>query len=677
MKEQVNKEKEFSEEEIRFLPPRDAVRLRTSMYLGSTERSDVMIREIIDNSCDEISEGFGTSILISNNFNGFCFVADDARGLPITMSKDKPGITQAELSISELHSGSKFEAGDSVARVGINGVGSACCCFTSSIYILMSKITEFNYDRSIPPVKELWENAGPRSKKDLFYIIVFEEGLKVYEGAGKLKDLEKKIFKGIKNYVSIPENQSTVVLFKPDPKIWDDCTPEIPMTNLQYFLLIQEKFFKRKVNVVVDGVNLRSTFNPYKFEFTKTIIPKDTSANKQVGLYITFEADPSLGNAQVYGSVNGLDCNQGTHINLGKNLYKEALKTYFGMKHDYLLNGLKMVIIILANEVQYNSQTKENLKQITKVKPDDFADVLKDIQKIFKKNEDYWELHVDKLNQLADSMRSITALEKAQKMIDAASGNSFYRNKANLVEGFADATYKDRWECELYLTEGLSPAGSLKQGRKPYMGHGLKEAILPLKGKILNVSDKSIDQALANKEINTIFSVLGVGIQEKNVTSECKTREEALDALKRYSHFGKVCIATDSDSDGQQITSLILYLFSKYARFLIDLGCVFCSLSPLFEQSGRYFYPNDPIDPNTGFPIGLISNKPFRRWKGLGSIPKDLIYDAFFNPATRRLVQVTPEGIDYAMSLTEDINERKKLLYNAGIITNPYNFNDL
>lgn len=539
--------KEFTEEEIRFLPPRDAVRLRTSMYLGSTEKSDVTIREIIDNSCDEISEGFGDTILISNNFNGFCFVSDNARGIPITMSKDKPNITQAELSVSELHSGSKFEAGNNIARVGINGVGSAACMFTSSIYVLMSKITEFNYDRSIPPVKELWEKAGPRSKKDLFYIVVFEEGLKVYEGAGKLKDLEKMIFKGIKDYTPIPENQSTIVLFKPDPKIWDDCTPEIPMTNLQYFLLIQEKFFKRKVNVVVDGVNLRSTFNPFKFEFVKTIIPKDTSANKQIGLYVTFEIEPNLGNAQVYGSVNGLDCSEGMHINLGKNLYKLALKDYFNIKHDYLLQGLKMVIIVLANEVQYNSQTKENLKQITKVKPADFDEVLKDFQRVFKKNEDYWGPHVEKLNQIAESMKSITAVEKAQKMIDAATGNSFYRNKSNLVEGFADATYKDRWECELFLTEGLSPAGSLKSGRRPYNGKGLKEAILPLKGKILNVSDKSIDQALANKEINTIFSVLGVGIQEKNVTSECKTKEEAIAQLKKYSHFGKICVACDAD----------------------------------------------------------------------------------------------------------------------------------
>lgn len=541
MKENI-KEKEFSEEEIRFLPPRDAVRLRTSVYLGSTERSDVMIREIIDNSCDEISEGFGDTVLISNNFNGFCLVSDNARGIPITMSKDRPDITQVELSMSELHSGSKFESGENIARVGLNGCGMSSSCFTSSIFVIMSKITEFNYDRSTKPVKDLWLNAGPRSKKDLFYIIVFEEGLKVYEGAGKLKDLEKMIFKGIKNYTSIPEGQSTITLFKPDPKIWDNCTPEIPMTNLQYFLLIQEKFFKRKVNVVIDGVNLRGTFNPYKFEIIKTIIPKDTSMNKQVGLYITFEADPSLGNAQVYGSVNGLDCNDGTHINLGKNLYRQALKSYFNIKHDYLLNGLRMVIIVLANEVQYNSQTKENLKQITKVKPADFDEVLKDFQRIFKKNEDYWGPHVDKLNLLAESFKSITAMDKAQKMIDSSGSNvSSYRAKADYPKTFADATSKDRSQCELLLVEGNSAQTSLVMGRKDTRFH----ACLGLRGKILNVTDKGVDRALESKVISDIFNIIGLGLDINWVGKDAKTYEEAHEIIMKRSRYARIIIATD------------------------------------------------------------------------------------------------------------------------------------
>jgi len=108
---------------------------------------------------------------------------------------------------------------------------------------------------------------------------------------------------------------------------------------------------------------------------------------------------------------------------------------------------------------------------------------------------------------------------------------------------------------------------------------------------------------------------------------------------------------------------------------LIDHGLVYISVSPLFEQDGKFYYPGDPSDSN-GIPLGINTNKSFRRFKGLGSIPKTMIYDVFFNPLTRKQVQVTPEGIDYAMSLTEDINVRKKLLIDAGILSNPFKLKD-
>lgn len=130
-----------------------------------------------------------------------------------------------------------------------------------------------------------------------------------------------------------------------------------------------------------------------------------------------------------------------------------------------------------------------------------------------------------------------------------------------------------------------------------------------------------------------------------------------------------------ADSDGQQITMLLLYLFSKYARFLIELGCVYVVVSPLFHQDGKFFYPGDPMNSNN-IPLGINPNRPFDRYKGLGSIPKEMVYDVFFNPSTRKLIQITPEGIEYAMSLTEDINVRKKLLTDSGIITNPYKLED-
>lgn len=535
--------KKIKEEEvIEFLKPRDAVRKRYGMYISTNENANVIFREIIDNSCDEISAGFGDTVLISNNLNGFCFVSDNGRGIPISMSKDKPDTTQAYLSISELHSGSKFDNTE-VSRVGQNGVGSACCNFLSEEYWLLSRITENNYDRSIADVRNVWENAGPRSKRDLFYVVHCKKGEKVLESAGRLKDIEKTIFKGIKGYISIPEGQSTIVLFKPDPEIFESCSAEVPIRNLQYFLLIQEKFCKRKVNVVVDGSLINNSFKPFKYEIIRTITPKDSTYNKQVGIYMTFEVDPGLGPKTEIGSVNGLDVNQGQHIQIGESVFKTALKDYYKIKHECLLNGLQMCIIILAGEVVFDSQTKSRLKSITKVKSTDFAEVVKDIEKIFRKDPEYWDLHADKLNRLAESMKSIGAADKAQKFIDSSSGVNQYRNKADLPKGFADATSKDRWNCELFLCEGLSAAGSLIMGRKDTKTH----AVCGLRGKILNVTDKSVDRALESKVINDIFNIIGLGLDVNWVGKDAKTYEEAHEIIKKRSRYGCVIIASDAD----------------------------------------------------------------------------------------------------------------------------------
>ena len=675
----------YSDDEIRFLPPRDACRLRPSMYIGSTGEKhggSNIYREILDNAMDVISSGSGDTILTSTNFNGFCFVADNGSGLPITMSVDRPNITAAELSISEFHSGSKFSGNDSnIARIGMNGVGSSATNFLSSVYCCLSKITKENYNKSIPAVKKCWNKTPASERNNLFYILIMQEGLKVHEGAGNLRDLEKLIFSGVRDYVKIPDNQSTIVLFKPDPKIFDDPTAEVPLANLQYFLLIQEKFFKRKVEVIIDGVSLRSTFNPFKFEIVKTIIPADTSYNKQVGVYITFEVDDKLGQLESYGSVNGLSCNEGTHITLFKNLFKTSLRDYYKIKHDCLLNGLKFCIIILANELQFSSQTKESLKQIVRVKPTDFAPIIKEIEKIFKKNPEYWDLHAAKLNKLAESMKNIGAIDKAQKFMDSNSGLAMYRSKADLPRTFVDATSKDRSNCELFIVEGNSACASLVMGRPNTKTIGC----LGLRGKILNVTDKSVDRALESKVIYDIFNVIGLGLDINWVGSSAGSYEEEQKIIEAKSRFSKIIIATDSDSDGSSIFNEILYLFSKFARFLIDHKMVYRALSPLFRGYSKstkritYYYPDDPFDSKTAIPLDLDTKKHFDRWKGLGSLSPETgeVYDSFYNPQTRRLVLITPDGIDYSKALNEDIDERKKLLFNKGILSNPYNFTDI
>ena len=286
-----------------------------------------------------------------------------------------------------------------------------------------------------------------------------------------------------------------------------------------------------------------SGFSGYRNEFIKQIIPEDTSMNEKIDLFISFEADPELGTKETSGSVNSLKVDHGVHLSYVEDCFAKALKEAYGIKHRFLTNGLRLCVVALAAEVTFASQTKEKLKNFTKVKPTDFNPLVKEFQKVFRKDPEYWETHVNKLNFLAESMKSLSAAEKAQKIIDNASGSSVYRSKADMIPGFSDATAGagDRWNCELFITEGLSPSGSLKAGRKGTQYH----AIMPLRGKVKNVKDSTADQMMDNKELFTIFKVLGLGIDANNVTHGCKTPEEAFEKIKKHARYGKICIATD------------------------------------------------------------------------------------------------------------------------------------
>jgi hypothetical protein len=232
----------------------------------------------------------------------------------------------------------------------------------------MSKITSENYNRSIPDVQRLWESKGPRSKKDLYYFVEYSKGYKVTESAGTLEDIEKYVFQGSsKGFKSIPVGYSTIVLFRPDPDIWGSVKTNLPIENIRNFLLIQEKFYKRKVTVIANGeVMTGSGFTPYQFEILKTIIPADPSANHEVKVYLTFDIDKStLGPKQTGASMNGLSCNSGIHLQYAESCFETALKSEYKITHRMLTPGLRMFALFLADDVQYSGQTKERCKSIT------------------------------------------------------------------------------------------------------------------------------------------------------------------------------------------------------------------------------------------------------------------------------------------------------------------------
>lgn len=535
---------ENNSNEIRVLGFPEAIRTRPGMYLGDVSDTTQLLVEVIGNIQDEVSAcSTCNSAVIDQNWNGYQLCQDSGRGMPIFMSVDKPNQTAMEVALTNIHAGSKFGSTSDV-RVGMNGCGLKACVACSERFIMMSKVTQDNYNKSLPIVEEVWNSYGPRSKKDIYYALFFEKGYKVYEGVDKLDNLEKLIFSSENpQYEPLPRGFNTVVLFRGDPEIFENTSSKLPLRSLQYFLLIQEKLYKRKIELIVNRERLNGTFKPFKFEIFKTIIPVDTSKNKYVTVYTTFETDPELGQKQEFGSVMGLDA-EGIHINYIEKCYEDALKNEFKIKHKYLTNGLKLCVIIICEDVVFNSQNKERLKSISKVKQSDFGDITKEFQKIFRNNPEYWQEHVARLNYLADSMKSLSAFEKAQKMIDDAQGRNMFKSRVELIEGFSDATSKDRWSCELYLVEGNSAGGSLKSGRHNTLYH----SILPLRGKILSVADKTIDQALDNKEIHTIFKVIGLGMDVNNVTRDAKTPEEAYELIKKYSRFGKIILAVDADN---------------------------------------------------------------------------------------------------------------------------------
>lgn len=540
-------------EEIRVLDPVDAVRLRPGMYIGGVQNADVLLKECWDNCQDECTAcKTCNNIIIDEDFNGYKFCADQGRGISIRMSKDKVGQTECDCAASYTHSGSKFDA-TTEARVGQNGIGIKATNFCSEEFIILSRVTPDNYNQSLPIVEKAWNKCGVRKRKELYYIIAFRKGRKFYESADLLENIENMIFGKENNYVPFPRDFSTLVMFKPDPEIFESTEAKIPFKSIQYFLLIQEKLYKRKIEVIANKEPVNGTFKPYKFELFKTIYPKDTSKNPSVSVYVTFEVDPELGPRKEEGSVSGLVVDQGVHITYMEECYKQALINEFKIKHSLLLNGLQMIVILIAGDTVYSSQTKERLKSISKVKLSDFGDVVKEFQKIFRNNQEYWQEHVSKLDFLAQSMRSLSSEEKINKMIEESQGNAYYKTKNTIVEGYAAATAgpNDRWNCSIYLCEGLSPFGSLKNSRLDIK----HQACLALRGKVKGLAkysdyDKGVESLLENREYFSIFKLIGLGVGKTSVINGCKTKEEAYEKVRKYAKYGSIIIATDSDEDG-------------------------------------------------------------------------------------------------------------------------------
>jgi DNA gyrase/topoisomerase IV subunit B len=312
------------------------------------------------------------------------------------------------------------------------------------------------------------------------------------------------------------------------------------------------------------------------------------------------------------------------------------------------LNGLKLNVIALAGEVDFSSQTKERLTKLDGLREDEVAPELsKEFIKIMRANKEYFDDHVERLNAYAATLTKISTINKIKSSMNG-SGASNSRSRSKMPEGLVDAISNNRKECELFITEGKSAGGNIVQARTL----DGTQAVIQLRGVPMNAVNADLDTFLDNPEMQVIYRSIGAGVNEFHDISN--------------SRYGKIIIATDADPDGYRIAALVIGMFAKKMTFLIENGMVYFLETPIYKQGTKYIYQSDDIEKE------LDTSKPFIRYKGLGKFNVSDLKIIATGKDTRRLVQVTLDDAEYALTLLTSSYARKCLMIEKDILIDPF-----
>lgn len=590
----------YDENSIKILEGLDAVRKRPGMYIGSTDKRGLhhLVWEIVDNSIDEVINGFGKKIKIVLHKNGSLSVTDEGRGVPVGMHTS--GKSTPEVIYTVLHAGGKFETGGYKVSGGLHGVGG-------SVVNALSEWMEVNI------------------KRDGYeHYIRFEKGGHV---AVPLKQLEKTSKTG------------TTVTFKPDSEIFQ-------VTNFSYSTIterMQESAFLLKdlTIEVVDEIESRSEIFHYenglcafveylnddKKELHK-VVPFNGSKN-DINVEVAFQFTDGY-SENIVSFVNNVKTNDGGSHEVG---FKTALTRVFNdyaRTNGYLKakdknlegpdtrEGLTAIISlqIPENLLQFEGQTKGKLG--TPIARNVVESVVAEkLQFYLEENKAIATSIIEKM------VKSKMVREAARKARDEARQGKDKNKKERALSGkLAPAQSKNPKKNELYLVEGDSAGGSAKGGRDRKF-----QAILPLRGKVLNTEKVHMEDIFKNEEINTMIHAIGAGVGS--------------DFTIEDSNYDKIIIMTDADDDGAHIQILLITFFYRYMKPLIENGKLFIALPPLYkaDYGKKHFYAWEDKEleeiktKNSGKPT-------ISRYKGLGEMNADQLWETTMNPETRSLIRI-------------------------------------
>ena len=607
---------EYGADQIQILEGLEAVRKRPGMYMGSTSSRGLhhLVYEIVDNAVDEALAGFCHNILVTINKGDSVTVVDDGRGIPVGINK-KAGLPAVEVVFTVLHAGGKFGGGGYKVSGGLHGVGA-----------------------SVVNALSTW-----------LEVEICNEGKIYQQRYERGKVMEKLTVIGECD----PEKTGTKVTFQPDPEIFEDTVYDFDVLKQR---LREMAFLTKNIRIVLrderDEENVREKIFHYEGgikEFVTYLNKGKTPLYDDIiycegtrdGVYVevAMQHNDSYKEGS-YSFVNNITTPEGgTHLTGFKNALTKTFNDYAranklvkdsdqNLTGDDIREGLTAIVSIKIEEPQFEGQTKQKLGN-SEARGAVESVVTEQLTVFLEQHPQVAKIIVEK------SVMSQRAREAARKARELTRRKSAL-DGLSLPGKLADCSDKDPSKCEIYIVEGDSAGGSAKTARSR-----ATQAILPLRGKILNVEKARLDRIYGNAEIKAMITAFGTGIHEDFDISKLR--------------YHKIIIMTDADVDGAHIATLLLTFLYRFMPELIKQGYVYLAQPPLFKLEKNkkvwYAYSDEQLQQILD-EVGRDQNTKIQRYKGLGEMDAEQLWETTMDPAKRILRKVT---MDEAQSSEIDL----------------------